>query len=59
LGRRFGADSVARISHQPDDAIEALFGRQPELTVPESDRMGFTHDGTADALIARALERSS
>jgi nucleoside-diphosphate-sugar epimerase len=55
LARRFGASSVQGISHEPDSRIEALFGRQPILNVPNAVKLGFTDDGTADALIARAL----
>jgi nucleoside-diphosphate-sugar epimerase len=58
LARRFGASSVQGISHEPDSRIEALFGRQPFLSVPGAEKLGFTDDGTADALIARALGSS-
>jgi nucleoside-diphosphate-sugar epimerase len=55
LARRFGAAGVAGISHAPDSRIEALFGRQPPLSVPQAGQLGFVDDGSADALVARAL----
>lgn len=52
LARRFG---VANIDYAPMETIERLFGRQPPLNDRRAVAEGFTHDGTVEQLIARAL----
>lgn len=47
-----GADFVR---YAPDVALEAGFGRQPPLTTRHADRLGFTHDGTVEELVAAAF----
>lgn len=49
-----GAD-LALGKYRPDAPLEAAFGRQPPLTTPRADAMGFAYDGTIDALVASAL----
>lgn len=58
LAGRYGAHCRQLLSHQPDQHIEALFGRYPELRTPAALRAGFRHDGDADQLIQRALMAS-
>lgn len=52
LIHRFGS---AQIDYAPDESIERLFGNQPPLIDHRAIAAGFQHDGTIDALIARAL----
>lgn len=44
------------VEYAPDPAIELAFGRYPALRTPTADRLGFTHDGSLDQLVAHALE---
>jgi D-erythronate 2-dehydrogenase len=53
LARRFGR---VHIDFAPVEWIERLFGRQPPLFDHRAIAAGFQHDGTIDALVARALE---
>jgi nucleoside-diphosphate-sugar epimerase len=39
----------------PDEAIEAVFGRQPPLRTEAAERAGFASDGDCQALLRRAL----
>ncbi len=55
LARRFGGAAAAGINHVPDEAIEATFGRMPRLDDSAARGLGFTHDGTVDQLVERAL----
>lgn len=55
LARRFGDGCRDRIGYAPDAALEAVFGRFPPLVAEEAERLGFRHDGSADALIRNAL----
>lgn len=45
----------SKASYAPDPALEAGFGRMPQLATPAADALGFTHDGTIGALVASAL----
>lgn len=47
--------SASRVSYQPGAALEALFGRMPELRTPAAEAAGFRHDGDLDVLIAAVL----
>ncbi|MFN3474303.1 MAG: NAD-dependent epimerase/dehydratase family protein [Blastomonas sp.] len=49
-----GSDA-ALVSHAPDLALEAAFGRQPPLCTPRADTLGLHHDGSLAALVADAL----
>lgn len=49
-------DSATRISYAPDPQIEAQFGRQPPLSTPIADALGFVHDGDLATLVARGLQ---
>lgn len=55
LAERFGADRRALVDYQPDEGIEAVFGRYPPLDDRPARAAGFSDDGSADRLIARAL----
>lgn len=45
-----------RVHFQPEERIEALFGRFPPLHTPAADAAGFEHDGTLIRLVRRAVE---
>ena len=55
LSDLFGPDRRALISFNPDQRIEALFGRFPELATAKEEALGFAHDGTPIKLIKEAL----
>ncbi|MYM81863.1 NAD-dependent epimerase/dehydratase family protein [Duganella sp. FT50W] len=55
LAARYGDACRDLIRHQPDAAIEALFGRYPALHTPAALAAGFRHDGSAAELVRRAL----
>ena len=48
-------DSPTTITYAPDAQIEAQFGRQPPLSTPIADSLGFVHDGDLATLVARGL----
>lgn len=54
LRRRF-PDSPSRITFAPDPAIVSLFGSYPRLETETADRLGFTRDRDANALVANAM----
>lgn len=54
IARQTGSDA-ALVSHAPDPAIEAAFGKQPPLATPRADASGLHHDGSLAALVAHAL----
>jgi nucleoside-diphosphate-sugar epimerase len=43
------------VSFARDPAIEAAFGRYPPLVTEAADALGFTHDGSLEALVENAL----
>jgi D-erythronate 2-dehydrogenase len=55
LSDLFGPDRRALISFNPDQRIEALFGRYPDLATAREETLGFAHDGTPTKLIKEAL----
>lgn len=44
------------IRYEPNEAIEAQFGRYPPLTTALADSLGFQHDGDARAFMQRVLD---
>ena len=48
-------NSATAITYAPDAQNEAQFGRQPLLSTPIADSLGFVHDGDLATLVARAL----
>ena len=54
IAHRTGADT-ARVGHAPDPDLQAAFGAYSALMTPRADALGFTHDGSADRLVASAL----
>lgn len=55
LARRFGAERRTLVTHAPDPGLESVFGRFPPVRTDAAEALGFRHDGSADALVARAL----
>lgn len=54
IAKATGADQ-ALASYAPDPVLEAGFGRLPLLSTPAADALGFSHDGTIEALVESAL----
>lgn len=55
LAETCGADRRDCISYEPDEGLEAAFGRQPPLDASAAEAAGFRHDGSITALIRNAL----
>ena len=55
LKRRF-PESPANVRFAPDAETVALFGQSPSLHTETADRLGFTRDEDADALVRDAME---
>lgn len=56
LAETFGQERRALLSYHADAQLEALFGRYPPLRTPLARARGFRHDGSALALVQRALD---
>lgn len=54
LKRRF-PDSSSKITFAPDPATVTLFGSYPRLITETADRLGFTRDADADALVQNSM----
>lgn len=52
----FGPQVRPLVAYAPDAALQAQFGSYPPLATAIADRLGFSHDGSAEALVAAALE---
>jgi nucleoside-diphosphate-sugar epimerase len=50
----YGADRRALITYEPNEKLEAAFGRQPPLDASAAEAIGFRHDGSIDQLIRNA-----
>jgi len=59
IAELFGPETLQRIRYEPVQAIEAVFGRQPPIDVPASEKAGFRNDGTLKDLILNALKGSA
>ncbi len=55
LGLMFGPDRPGLVSWQPNESVEAGFGRYPLLSTPAADAAGFKHDGNIETLVRNAL----
>ncbi|MFT4197874.1 MAG: NAD-dependent epimerase/dehydratase family protein [Pseudoxanthomonas sp.] len=55
VGAHGGRDVTALVDYAPDAALEAAFAAYPPLSVPSATALGFSDDGDAVALVARAL----
>ncbi|MQB45936.1 NAD-dependent epimerase/dehydratase family protein [Rhizobium sp. ICMP 5592] len=54
----FGPQVQSLVTYEPNEALQAQFGSYPALLTPIADGLGFTHDGDAKMLVARALDLS-
>jgi D-erythronate 2-dehydrogenase len=52
----YGPEISARISYQPDAALQAQCASHPPLHCPRSEFVGFRNDGSALSLVRRALD---
>ncbi len=59
IAELFGPETLQRIRYKPIEAVEAVFGRQPPIDVPASEKAGFRNDGTLKDLILNALKGSA
>jgi nucleoside-diphosphate-sugar epimerase len=55
LATAYGQERRHLISHAVDTGLETLFGRLPPLKTPRARAAGFSHDGSAAALIRHSL----
>lgn len=55
LCQRFGEDRRGRVNYQPDEQLEANFGRYPPLLAEAAETLGLRHDGDLEQLIERTL----
>ncbi|CCE00840.1 NAD-dependent epimerase/dehydratase family protein [Bradyrhizobium sp. STM 3809] len=55
LGQMFGAERTRLVTYDPDERIEAVFGRYPPLDTRAELALGFHHDGSVAALLSHAL----
>lgn len=56
LARAYGEDRRERVSYEPLESVERLFATFPPLLTPGAEALGFRHDGSADALVRRAMQ---
>ncbi|WP_315767935.1 MULTISPECIES: NAD-dependent epimerase/dehydratase family protein [unclassified Bradyrhizobium] len=55
LAQLLGAERAARVTFDPDQGIEDVFGRYPELDATAELALGFAHDGSVAEMIANAV----
>jgi nucleoside-diphosphate-sugar epimerase len=54
LAEVYGADRRALLAYEPNEGLEAAFGRQPPLDASAAEAIGFRHDGSIGQLIRNA-----
>lgn len=54
LAHTYGADRRALVRYEPNEALEARFGRYPPINTTTAEALGFHHDGTIPNLIRNA-----
>jgi D-erythronate 2-dehydrogenase len=52
----FGANRLELIRYEPNEQVEAGFGRFPPMDSSAAQALGFAHDGSVRALIKNALD---
>ena len=55
LARVYGEDRRELVRYEPNEALEAGFGRYPPLDASMAEALGFRHDGTIEELIRDAM----
>jgi nucleoside-diphosphate-sugar epimerase len=56
IAKIHGSEVTDRITYQPDAKLQAQFANYPPMKCPKALAAGFRSDGTAEALVQRALE---
>jgi len=56
LSQSYGVDGPRLVRYAPQPAVQAVFGRYPPLDDRAARALGLRDDGTATALVRRALE---
>lgn len=57
VAAEYGACLQSLLRHEPDERLQAAFGRYPALHTSQGDRLGFVHDGDVPALVRRAMRK--
>jgi nucleoside-diphosphate-sugar epimerase len=55
LAELYGEDRHRLVQYQPDEAVEAGFGRFPPLDTTLAESLGFVHDGSVKQMIKNSL----
>jgi D-erythronate 2-dehydrogenase len=55
IAELYGSDRLELIRYEPNEPVEAGFGRLPPMDSSAAEALGFQHDDTVLALIQRAL----
>jgi len=55
LARVYGEERRELVRYEPNEALEAGFGRYPPLDASTAEALGFHHDGTIEQLIRDAM----
>ena len=58
LALMYGDDRRQLIRYEPNEALEAGFGRYPPLNTATAETLGFRNDGTVEQLIRNAMDNS-
>jgi D-erythronate 2-dehydrogenase len=56
IAELYGADRLGLIRYEPNEQVEAGFGRFPPMDSSAAEALGFRHDGSVRDLIVNALE---
>jgi nucleoside-diphosphate-sugar epimerase len=59
IGNVSGREVSHLIRYEPDERIEAQFGRYPPLSTLRADALGFLHDGSAEELVRNVIHCAS
>ena len=55
LAKMFGENRASLVRYEPNEQVEAGFGRFPPLDASSSEVLGFHHDGDIETLVRNAL----
>jgi D-erythronate 2-dehydrogenase len=56
IAELYGSDRLGLIRYEPNEQVEAGFGRFPPMDSSAAEALGFQHDGSVIALIKNALQ---
>jgi nucleoside-diphosphate-sugar epimerase len=57
IAKLHGNDVFKHIRYEPNEKLQAQFANYPPMRCPKALAAGFRHDGSAEALVQRALEQ--